>query len=68
MRGRRFRKVVAYESWTARAKFLSQPRMDYCAIFILKIAFFPPKITASFCDKIISYFMWQFINESALTK
>ena len=29
---------------------------------------FPLAIAGSFIDNIISYIMWQFINESALTK
>ena len=50
-RGGRFRKVVAYDSWSARAKFLSPPRMEYCAIFILKNVFFPPTILLVFITK-----------------
>ena len=50
--------VVAYESWTARAKFLSQPRIELYTYSkkIMKV-YFPQPITGSFTDKIVSYCM-----------
>ena len=59
--------VVAYEGRTARAKFLSQPRMGWY-IYSNKNneSYFPLPITGSFIDTIISYSMWQFIYGSTL--
>ena len=59
--------VVAYESRIARAKFLSQPRMEWYTYSkkIMQVYFLLP-ITGSFIDKIVSYSMWQFIFGSAL--
>ena len=55
--------VVAYESRTARAKFLSQQKMEWY-IYSKKImkAYFPLPINSSFIDKIISYSMWQLVR------
>ena len=65
--GDRSRKVFAYESQTATAKFLSQPRME-CYIYYKKImkVYFPLPNTDSFIDKIMSYSTWQFFYRSAL--
>ena len=65
--GSRLREVVAYKSRTARAKFLSQPRVEWYIYSknVMKV-YFPLPITGSFIDKIISYSMWQFIYGSAL--
>ena len=59
----RLREVVAYESRTARAKFLSQQKMEWY-IYSKKImkAYFPLPINSSFIDKIISYSMWQLVR------
>ena len=60
--------VVAYESRTARAKFLSQTRIEWYTYSkkIMKV-YFPLPITGSFIDKIVCYSMWEFIYGSALT-
>ena len=59
--------VVAYESRTTRAKFLSQPRMElYTYSKKNNEVYFPRPVTGSFSDKIVSYCMWQFIYRSAL--
>ena len=60
--------VVAYESRTARAKFLSQTRIEWYTYSkkIMKV-YFPLPITGSFIDKIVCYSMWDFIYGSALT-
>ena len=59
--------VVAYESQTTRAKFLSQPRMElYTYSKKIMKGYFPQPGTGSFTDKIISYCMGQFIYRSAL--
>ena len=54
---------VVYESRTARAKFLSQQKMEWY-IYSKKImkASFPLPINSSFIDKIISYSMWQLVR------
>ena len=56
--------AVAYESRTARLKFISQPRMEWY-VYLLKV-YFPLTITGSFYDKIISHCMCQFIYGSAI--
>ena len=50
--------VVAYESRTARAKFLSQTRIEWYTYSrkIMKV-YFPLPITGSFIDKIVCYSM-----------
>ena len=65
--GDRSRKVFAYESQTATAKFLSQPRME-CYIYYKKImkVYFPLPNTSSFIDKVMSYSTRQFFYRSAL--
>ena len=47
--------MVPYESRTARAKFLSQPRMEWYIHFTIMTVHFPLPITGSFIDKIIIY-------------
>ena len=47
--------MVAYESRTARSKFLSSPRMEWY-VYLLKV-YFPLTITGSFYDKIIGHCM-----------
>ena len=56
--GGRLQEVVPYDSGTARAKFLSRPRMEW-NIYSKKImkVYFPLPITGSFIDKIFSYSM-----------
>ena len=50
--------VVAYESRNARAKFLSQPRMEWYIYSknVMKV-YFPLPVTGSFIDIIISHSM-----------
>ena len=62
--GGHLRGVVAYESQTARSKFLSSPRMEWY-VYLLKV-YFPLTITGSFYDKIIGHCMWQFIYGSPI--
>ena len=60
--------MVAYESRTARAKVLSQTRIEWYTYSkkIMKV-YFPLPINGRFIDKIVCYSMWQFIYGSALT-
>ena len=56
--GGRLREVVAYESRTARAKFLSQTRMEWYTYSkkIMKV-YFPMPITGSFIGKKSSFIL-----------
>ena len=53
----RLREVVAYESRTARAKFLSQQKMEWYIIFKKNYESLLSPTYSSFIDKIISYSM-----------
>ena len=54
--GDRLLEVVAYESRTVRAKFLSQSRIEWYTYSknIMQV-YFPLPITDSFIDKIVGY-------------